>query len=96
MTVHDWILTTYRAEKEEGRPQPLDHPAAGRLDELRRPLRVIVGILDDRGTAESMHQLAGAVPGARLEVVDGAAHMLNLERSVRFNALLAEFLAGAT
>ena len=94
--VHDWILTTYRAEKEEGRPQPLDPPAAGRLDELRMPLLVIVGTLDDPGTIESMHHLAGVVPGARLEVFEGAAHMLNLEQPARFNALLADFLAEVT
>lgn len=95
-TVHDWILSNYLAEKEEGRPQPLDPPAAGRLDELRMPLLVVVGTMDDPGTIQSMHYLAHAVSGARLEVFEGAAHMLNLEQPARFNALLAEFLAGVT
>ena len=31
--VHDWILTNYRAEKESGKPQPLQPPAVGRLSE---------------------------------------------------------------
>jgi len=93
--VHDWILTTYRAEKEEGRPQPLDPPAAGRLGELKAPLLVAIGTLDDPGTQESMRHLAGAVPGARMEVFEGAAHMINLEQPERFNALLRAFLAEA-
>ena len=93
--VRDWILTTYRAEKEEGTPQPLDPPAAGRLGELRAPLLVMLGTLDDAGTQESMRHLVDAVPGARLEVFEGAAHMLNLEQPERFNALLREFLASA-
>lgn len=92
--VHDWILTTYRAEKEEGTPQPLDPPAVGRLAELKVPLLAILGTVDDPGTSESMRHLADAVPGARLEVFEGAAHMLNLEQPERFNRVLREFLDG--
>lgn len=91
--VHDWILANYRAEKEEGTPQPLDPPAVGRLGELRAPLLVILGTLDEAGTQASMRHLAGTVPGAQLEVFEGAAHMLNLEQPERFNALLRDFFA---
>jgi 3-oxoadipate enol-lactonase len=91
--VHEWVLTNYRAEKEEGKPQVLDPPAAGRLGELKVPLLVIIGTLDEPGTQASMRHLASAVPHARLEVWEGAAHMLNLEQPERFNALLREFLA---
>ena len=90
--VHGWILDTYRAEKEEGTPQPLDPPAAGRLDAVTVPLLVMVGDLDDAGTRASCRHLAASVPGARLEPFDGAAHMLNLEQPERFNRLLREFL----
>jgi 3-oxoadipate enol-lactonase len=90
--VHDWVLTNYRAEKEEGKPQVLDPPAAGRLGELRVPLLVVIGTLDEPGTQESMRHLAEAVPGARLEVFEGVAHMLNLEQPDRFNRLLRDFL----
>ena len=92
--VHDWVLQTYLAEKEEGQPQPLDPPAVGRLGELRAPLLVMVGTFDDPGTQESMRHLAAAVPGARLEVFDGVAHMINLEQPERFNAVLRAFLDG--
>jgi 3-oxoadipate enol-lactonase len=93
--VHDWILTNYRAEKVEGSPQPLDPPAVGRLGELHIPLLVILGSLDEAGTQESMRHLAETVPGVRLEVFDGAAHMLNLEQPERFNTLLREFFPRA-
>ena len=92
--VHDWILTNYRAEKEEGRPQPLEPRAVGRLGEIRVPLLVMLGTLDEPGTSESMRHLAQVVPGARLEVFE-AAHMLNLEHPDRFNALLLEFFGKA-
>ena len=91
--VHDWVLTNYVAEKEEGKPQVLDPPAVGRLAELRPPLLVMLGTLDDPGTSESMRHLADAVPGARLEVFEGAAHVINLEHPERFNALLREHFA---
>lgn len=93
--VHRWVLETYEAEKEEGQPQPLRPPAIERLGHLRAPLLVLIGTLDDPGTVESMHQLAARVPGARLEVFEGVAHMINLEEPERFNALLREHLAAA-
>jgi pimeloyl-ACP methyl ester carboxylesterase len=91
-TVHGWVLENYLAEKEEGRPIVLDPPASGRLGEIKVPLLAILGTLDDAGTSGSMRHLADSVPGARLEVFEGAAHMLNLEQPERFNRLLREFL----
>jgi len=93
--VHDWVLDNYRAEKEEGQPQPLDPPAVGRIGELKVPLLVMLGTLDDPGTTESMRYLARAVPGARLEEFE-AAHLVNLEHPDRFNRVLREFLDGVT
>ncbi len=90
--VHAWVLGNYRAEKEEGQPQRLDPPAVGRLHELKAPLLVAIGTLDEPGTQESMRHLAAAVPGARLEVFEGVAHMINLEQPERFNSLLRTFL----
>jgi 3-oxoadipate enol-lactonase len=90
--VHDWILTNYQAEKEEGQPQVLDPPANERIAQLRAPLLVMLGTLDEPGTSETMRHLASVVPGARLEEFEGAAHMINLEQPERFNALLREWL----
>ncbi len=90
--VHDWILANYRAEKTYGQPQPLDPPAAGRLAELRAPLLVVIGTADEAGTQAACRFLAESVPGARLEVFDGAAHLVNLEQPDRFNRVLREFL----
>ncbi len=94
--VHEWILTTYQAEKVEGQPQPLNPPAVGRLSDLAPPLLVISGTLDEPGTRESMRHLADAVPGSWFELFEGAAHMLNLEQPERFNTLLLEFFGTST
>lgn len=92
--VHDWILDNYRAEKNEGQPQPLDPPAAQRLDELGLPLLVITGTSDDAQSLANSRHLASSVRGARLEEFEGAAHMVHLEEPERFNRLVLEFLAG--
>ena len=91
--VHGWILSNYRAEKAEGQPQPLTPPATGRLGEIRVPVLVMIGDLDDPGTQQSCRRLAAEVPNGRLETFNGAAHMINLEQPERFNRLVLEFLA---
>lgn len=94
--VHDWILTTYREEKNEGKPQSLNPPANERLAEISAPTLVIVGDLDDASTQQSCHHLAAEVPGARFEDFHGAAHMLNLEQPLKFNRLVLDFLASVS
>jgi len=91
--VHDWILTTYRQEKNEGHPQPMQPPANERLAELRAPTLVMIGDLDQASTQQSCRHLAESAPGARFEEFAGAAHMLNLEQPDRFNRLVLDFLA---
>lgn len=41
--VHDWILANYQAERAEGKPQPLDPPAAQRLADITMPTLVMIG-----------------------------------------------------
>ncbi len=60
------------------------------------PLLAMLGTVDDPATSESMRHLADAVPGARLEVFEGAAHMINLEQPQRFTAVVREFLDAAS
>jgi 3-oxoadipate enol-lactonase len=85
----------YRAALEQGEPGPAvrsDPPASERLGEVRAPTLVVVGEAD----VEDMHgiadRLAAGIPGARKEVVAGAAHMLPLERPDELNRLLLGFL----
>lgn len=91
--VHEWILTNYKAEKEEGVPQPLDPPAEGRLGEVDVPTLIMVGDLDDRGIQDACRKLADDISDARLELFEGVAHMINLERPDRFDGALLGFLA---
>ena len=90
--VHDWILSNYRAEKEEGIPLVLQPPAAGRLGELTVPALVIIGLRDDAATVEAGRHLVSALPAARVMDFD-TAHMVNLEEPDRFTQALFDFAA---
>jgi pimeloyl-ACP methyl ester carboxylesterase len=57
------------------------------------PTLVVVGA-DDAPYLAGSNYMAGKIPGARLEVVDGAGHATNLDQPETFNRLLLEFLAG--
>lgn len=90
--VHDWILSTYQAEKPEGRPQPLQPSAVERLGEVQIPVLVMLGTADEPGGILSSRHLARTVPGARLVEFENVAHMIQLEQPDRFNRELAAFL----
>lgn len=91
--VHDWILTTYRAENNEGEPEPLDPPASGRLAEVHAPTLVMIGAADEPGGVINGRRVADLVDGARLVEFPDAAHMLHLEQPKRFIQLTLEFLS---
>jgi 3-oxoadipate enol-lactonase len=63
------------------------------LTQVAVPALVVVGV-DDEYTpvsdAEFMHK---QLPDSTLAIIDGAAHMPNLERPAEFNAALRQFLA---
>ena len=91
--VHDWILTTYRAENNEGEPEPLDPLASGRLGEVHAPTLVMIGAADEPGGVINGRRVADLVDGARLVEFPDAAHMLHLEQPKRFIQLTLEFLS---
>jgi 3-oxoadipate enol-lactonase len=91
--VRRMCLNNYRAYHTDGKPQPLDPPAAGRLHQIRVPTLVIVGDLDTSATLAIADQLAREIPGARKIVFEKVAHMVNMEQPARFNQVVLDFLA---
>jgi len=71
--------------------QPGAAELAPALARLRAPALVVVGGADRVSLAPS-RELAKALPEARLEVIEGAGHVVNLAARERVNALLREFL----
>lgn len=57
------------------------------------PTLVITSSEDQLIPPEVSRAMAEAIPGARLEVLEGVGHLSNLEAPERFNALLLEHLA---
>ncbi len=62
-----------------------------RLAEITVPTLVVVGE-EDAPFRRPAEVLAAGIPGARLEVIQGAAHSPNEETAPAFNALLTDFL----
>jgi pimeloyl-ACP methyl ester carboxylesterase len=63
------------------------------LPSISVPTLVIVGDRDEPFIAPSRY-MAGKIPGARLEVIEGAGHSSNLDQPEAFNRVLREFLDG--
>jgi pimeloyl-ACP methyl ester carboxylesterase len=68
------------------------HDAAARLPEIRVPTLVVHGTGDNVVDVRNAQLLAAAIPGARLELLDGVGHLLPWERPREFVALVEEFL----
>ena len=64
------------------------------LPGLHVPALLVGGDMDPMAPLEGMRRLCDALPGARLEVLEGTGHWLGLECPERLNPLLLDFLAG--
>ncbi len=71
---------------------PPDPPTAGRLGSLRLPVTILLGDRDNPVQAHFAKFVAQRIPGAKLQIIAGGDHLLNLSRPVEFDAVLAEFL----
>ena len=71
-----------------------DFDVRARLPEITRPLLAVAGSQDQPTPATKLAEIANGVPGALLEVIDGAAHLVPAEAPVVTASLLADFLQG--
>jgi 3-oxoadipate enol-lactonase len=83
---------TRDAEHQQGQPQQMDPPAYGRLSEVNLPTLVVVGSDDQPLIFETANILANQIPGARKVVMQGLAHVPNMERPAQFNQIVFDFL----
>ena len=68
-------------------------PAAGRLSEVRAPTHILVGDRDNPAMPHLANYLARGIPGAEVEHVPGADHLLNLSAAGAFDAAVPKLLA---
>jgi pimeloyl-ACP methyl ester carboxylesterase len=71
-----------------------DFDVMGRLGEIALPTLVVCGEEDSLTPVKYSRHLAGAIAGARLEIVPGAGHVLHQEKPGPGAALLKGFLGG--
>jgi pimeloyl-ACP methyl ester carboxylesterase len=64
-----------------------------RLEEITAETLVISGDSDTVVPTENSRNLAAAIPGSRLEIIEGAGHMAFVEKAGEFNRIVSEFLA---
>jgi len=62
-----------------------------KLGKIRVPALVICGAEDKMTPPDFSRQLAASISGATLEIVEGAGHMVMLERPLEFNMSLDKF-----
>ena len=74
---------------------PLDPPAALRLSELEIPVLAVVGALDHPEIARAADVMVEQLPHAEKHVIDGAAHVPNMEDPTEFNRVVLDFLRNA-
>jgi pimeloyl-ACP methyl ester carboxylesterase len=63
------------------------------LDKISMPALVICGAEDKMAPPDCSRQLAASISGATLEIIEGAGHMVMLERPAEFNMSLDKFAA---
>jgi pimeloyl-ACP methyl ester carboxylesterase len=71
------------------------HEARERLGALAMPVHVIGAERDVLLPVWKSRELAELIPGARLTILEGAAHGANLEHAELFNAAVLDFLGAA-
>ncbi len=65
------------------------------LSGIHVPVLIVVGREDEFTPVADAELMRGLIPNSRLEVIEGAGHMPNLERESEFNAMLMNWLASA-
>jgi 3-oxoadipate enol-lactonase len=63
-----------------------------RAEEIRVPTLVLVGDQDLVTPPELSSELVDLIPEARMQVIQGAGHLTNLEKPDEFNAIVEDFV----
>jgi 3-oxoadipate enol-lactonase len=72
----------------------IDPPASQRLKEISVPTFVIVGDLDMPGIIEISDMILRDVKNSERLIINGAAHLVNMEKPAEFNKAVIDFISG--
>jgi 2-hydroxy-6-oxonona-2,4-dienedioate hydrolase len=74
---------------------PLDPPAATRLNQVRVPTLIVAGALDHPELLRAADMMEKGIPGTKKVIISGAAHVPNMEKPAEFNREVLSFLKDA-
>lgn len=94
--VHDMQLLAFENETEDEVEVVRYGPpyANERLEEVSMLTLVIVGALDLEGKVALAKELDEKIPNSMLQVIEGAAHMVSMEKPGEFSEAMARFFKG--
>lgn len=90
--VKSMAIATVRPDRDLAQGMELEPPAMGRLGEVRCPTLAVLGELDMPEIHSIVEKIQAEVPGARVERIPGAAHMVNMEEPERVGRLMEDFI----
>lgn len=87
-----FLMTSREAYMYCARGMAMRRPLIGELHRIAVPTLIVCGEKDEPflGPSRRMHE---AIPGSRLEVIEGAGHSPQIEAPAAFNRVVMEFLA---
>jgi pimeloyl-ACP methyl ester carboxylesterase len=92
--VREMNVIALRNEAGLGEERPAQLPAVHRLAEIQAPTLVVAGDVDRPEVGARADLLSRSIPRTQKAVINGTAHVPNMEKPVEFNRILLEFLAG--
>ncbi|MBD0372075.1 MAG: alpha/beta hydrolase [Pyrinomonadaceae bacterium] len=90
--VREMNRTALNSSQSLGTERTLAPAAVQRLDEIKAPTLIITGDLDTPKTLAAARVLAEEIEGAQSVVIEGTAHLPNMERPEEFNRHVLSFL----
>ena len=91
--VREMILKTDpRGAAAALRGMAVRHDQTDFLEEIFAPTLIIVGSEDQLTPPADAQLMKREIRGSRLEIIEGASHLSNLERPAEFNRALLDFL----
>lgn len=96
------VVKSLRRIMEDCNPQTIQYALAamrdrpdrsGELASIKVPTLVIVGEADAITPPEGAEKMAGAIPGAKLEIIRGAGHMSPMEQPEQVSHAMQRFLS---
>jgi 3-oxoadipate enol-lactonase len=76
----------------ENKREWINPPAISRLDEIKLPTLIITAEHDIKACQEVAERMHNEIPGSKLVTMNGAGHLMNMDKPEEFNTIVTEFV----